>query len=96
MKINIKRIGHRQIKILILIYDGGAWKRDIYYKVFDRPEKSDALRSRVAKSLIRLKRNKLIEYKSNYRDAFVSITEKGKKVVEDWIEKTSSEKLRVK
>jgi len=77
------RIGHRQLKILILIYEEPAEKADVYNLVFKIPEKDDATRSRVAKSLIGLKNHGLINYKRNYNDAMVSITEKGRKKVEE-------------
>lgn len=76
------RIGHRQLKILILVYDGAINKADVYNLVFGSPVKDGATRSRVAKSLIRLKNHGLINYERNYNDAMVSITEKGRKKVE--------------
>ncbi len=80
-----KRIGHMQLKILILIYDNPVEKADIYNLVFDSPEKDGAVRSRVAKSLIRLKNHELVDYRRNYNNAKVSITEKGKKKVKEMV-----------
>jgi len=77
------RLGHRQLKILILVYKESINKADVYNLVFGSPVKDDTTRSRVAKSLIGLKNHGLINYERNYNDAIVSITEKGRKKVEE-------------
>lgn len=76
------RIGNRQFKILILLYDKPATRSDIYNLVFNRPVKDTSFSSMVAKSLKRLKKNELVNYT---RNSIVSITEKGRKKVKDII-----------
>lgn len=73
------RIGHRQSKILKLVYRQPTERDDIYNLVFNSPVKDKTFSSRVAKSLIRLKKHGLIDYGRNSK---VRITEKGAKKAE--------------
>lgn len=74
------RIGHRQRAILKLVYNQPIERGDIYNLVFGYPVKDKAVSSRVAKSLIRLKKHGLIEY---FHNSKIYITDKGKKRVEN-------------